>query len=70
MPKTRIPFGPTLEADVDGFRVAHKLGALPSSIQILRTSAGDVWFQPQLYDAQYVYLIASGSGLSGYLEVE
>lgn len=79
-PTLEVPFGPTDQYSVDGFKVAHSLGAVPSNVQIQITpglvnsetptgAVGEVWFQSLRYDAQYVYLVASSSSLVGYLEI-
>ena len=49
------------------FTVAHGLGSIPASVVIVITTGGAVWFQTVRYDATNVYLVASDTGLTGYV---
>lgn len=57
-----IPFTTTAPGD---FTLAHNLGYLPVTVIIEMNSAGTVWFQPQRYDLENLYLAASDAGVTG-----
>jgi hypothetical protein len=44
------------------FTLPHTLGVVPGSVVFELTSVGSVWFQPTRFDANNLYLIASGAG--------
>jgi hypothetical protein len=48
------------------FTLPHTLGVVPGSVVFELTSVGSVWFQPTRFDANNLYLIASGAGVTGY----
>ena len=56
-------------SEAGNFQVAHNLGTIPASAFVEMTSGGAVWFQQMRYDAEYVYLTASDTGLTGYVLV-
>jgi hypothetical protein len=47
------------------FTLPHNLGIVPSTVIFEFTSGGTVWFQPQRFDANNLYLIASDTGIEG-----
>ena len=47
------------------FQVAHGQAATPLLVTIEMTSGGSIWFQTTRYDATYIYLVASDSGITG-----
>lgn len=49
--------------------VAHKLGRAPKGALISMTSSGAIWFQPAMYDATNLYLVASDVGVTGKVMV-
>lgn len=49
------------------FSVAHALGAVPSLLELLPTSAGAIWTQDSAYDATHVYLTASDASVTATL---
>lgn len=52
------------------FTVAHTLGKVPTGAIIQLTSGGEVWFQsPTMFDGSNVYLTASDTGLTGFVQV-
>jgi hypothetical protein len=52
------------------FTVAHWLGRTPVGATIQMTSAGSIWFQPgTLCDGTNLYLVASGAGVTGRVQV-
>jgi hypothetical protein len=62
----------TLLVDSPGsgdFTVAHGLGAVPSMVEILPTSAGAIWGQAPLFDGTNVYLAASDAGQTAIVSV-
>ena len=49
------------------FTLPHNLGVIPGSVIFEFTSGGSVWFQtPIKYDANNLYLEASGTGIQGF----
>lgn len=51
------------------FTVPHTLGAVPSLVEILPTSAGAIWGQTPLFDGTNVYLEASDAGQTATISV-
>lgn len=51
------------------FTVAHNLGFQPTAVIIDVTSSGNIWFQPQLYDVNNLYLISSDAGVTATISV-
>lgn len=52
------------------FQVSHTLGKVPTGVILYMTSGGQVWFQsPIMFDSSNVYLVASDSGLTGFVQV-
>jgi hypothetical protein len=47
------------------FTLAHNLGLIPTTVIIEPTASGSIWFQNPRYDATNLYLVASGSGITG-----
>ena len=49
------------------FTLPHTLGVVPGSVIFEFTSSGSVWFQkPTRFDANNLYLVASGANVTGY----
>jgi len=61
-----IPFDTIAPGD---FILAHNLGIIPSTVIIEYTDGGSIWFQPQRYDSDNLYLIASDAGITGVVIV-
>jgi hypothetical protein len=59
-----IPFDTSAPGD---FTLAHNLGIVPSTIIIEFTDGGTIWFQPQRYDSENLYLVASDAGVTGVI---
>ena len=51
------------------FTVAHLLGRAPIGAVIQMTSTGSIWFQPAMFDATNLYLVASAGGITGKVQV-
>ena len=51
------------------FAVAHLLGRAPIGAVIQMTSTGSIWFQPAMFDATNLYLVASAGGITGKVQV-
>ncbi len=52
------------------FTVPHLLGRKPVAAVLQMTSSGSIWFQPAtLWDATNLYLTASGSGITAFVQV-
>lgn len=51
------------------FAVPHGLGAVPSMVEILPTSAGGLWTQSPAFDATNLYLTASDTGVTASISV-
>ena len=61
-PAARLPLSPGADGN---FTVAHGLGRVPVLVLIQMTSGGGIWFQPAMYDAKNIYLVAAASEVSG-----
>jgi hypothetical protein len=48
------------------FTLPHNLGVVPGSVIFELTSGGAIWFQSTKYDANNLYLVASGVGITGF----
>jgi hypothetical protein len=57
-----IPFTTTAPGP---FTLAHNLGYIPVTVIFEFTDGGTVWFQPQRYDTENLYLEASDTGITG-----
>ena len=51
------------------FAVAHLLGRAPIGAVIQMTSTGSIWFQPAMFDATNLYLVASAGGITGKVQL-
>jgi len=47
------------------FTLAHNLGMVPTTVIFEFTNGGVVWFQNPRYDSTNLYLVASGTGITG-----
>lgn len=61
-----VPLNPS---SAGAFAIPHGLASTPTAAHIEMTSSGQIWFQPTRYDATYLYLEASGYGVTGYAKV-
>ena len=51
------------------FTLYHGLGMIPTTVIFEFTDGGTVWFQPQRYDENNLYLIASDFDITGVVIV-
>jgi len=57
-------------AAAGSFSFAHNLGRIPLGVAVYMTSGGALWFQPaNLFDATYLYLVASDVGITASIQV-
>jgi hypothetical protein len=62
--QTMVAFTTTASGN---FTLPHNLGTVPGSVIFELTSSGSIWFQnPLKYDANNLYLVASGTGITGF----
>jgi hypothetical protein len=61
-----IPFTTTAPGD---FTLPHNLGIVPSTVIVEYTSGGAIWFQSPRFDSENLYLVASGSRVTGFVIV-
>lgn len=66
MAVTQIPF---VTSAPGNFTLSHGLGSLPSTVVFEFTSGGTVWFQTTRFDTNNLYLVASDTGVTGYVIV-
>ena len=66
MPSVTIPFTTTAPGD---FTLVHGLGYVPKKVVIEYTSDGVIWFQPSRYDSEDLYMVASDTGITGFIVV-
>lgn len=61
-----IPFATTAPGN---FTLAHNLGIVPTTVIFEFTAGGTVWFQNPRYDSTNLYLVASDSGVTGFVVI-
>ena len=47
------------------FTLAHGLGMVPTTVILEFTDGGTVWYQPNRYDSENLYLVASDTNVTG-----
>ncbi|MFB3921609.1 MAG: hypothetical protein ACE145_07795 [Terriglobia bacterium] len=51
------------------FTVEHLLGRAPKGVLTLMTSGGAIWFQTTAWDDTNLYLVSSGAGVTGRVQI-